>query len=388
MTEISTNNQDQYKPLSILDTIKGSQTQTGISNFEPGKLVSRFLGILKERDQKIVIHRFGLENNPIETLESIGKKYTLTRERVRQIEKDSLNLLRLKKFSELESALLLIFDTIVEHGNIIAEDFLIQSLLVNHAEKNEEQALRFLLALGDQFKHQKESGQYYESWAVVGFNPEILNASIQQFIADLENKQSVLSEDALIDLFKLSQTYEKYKNELTDKVIKSYLNLSKQTKINPFDEIGLKEWSEVKPRDVGDKASLVLKHHGKPEHYLVITEMINSHKFDNRIAYQETVHNELIKDNRFVLVGRGIYALSEWGYKKGVVADVIKDVIAEASHPLTRDEIVEEVMKKRQVKRNTILVGLSNKKNFLKNDKGKYILVGEPESKEQSNATI
>src|SRR5690606_25884944 len=122
------------------------------------------------------------------------------------------------------------------------------------------------------------------------------------------------------------------------------------------------------------KAYLVLKHHGKPEHYSAITKMINEHRFDSRTAYQETVHNELIKDDRFVLIGRGIYALTEWGYKKGVVADVIREVLSESNSPLSRDEIIAEVMKRRQVKRNTILVGLSNKKFFQKIGKDKYTL--------------
>ena len=125
---------------------------------------------------------------------------------------------------------------------------------------------------------------------------------------------------------------------------------------------------------MGDKAYLVLKHHGKPEHYSAITKMINENKFDERSAYQETVHNELIKDDRFVLVGRGIYALSEWGFKKGVVADVIREILKSAGKPLSRDEIINEVLKRRQVKRNTILVGLSNRKNFQKVGKDKYLL--------------
>jgi hypothetical protein len=183
-----------------------------------------------------------------------------------------------------------------------------------------------------------------------------------------------LSEASLVERFRDSGLHHANPSIFTEKVINGYLNLSKKIQINPFAEIGLKDWVDVKPRDVGDKASLVLKHHGKPEHYSVITDMINDHKFDDRIAYKETVHNELIKDNRFVLVGRGIYALASWGYKKGVVADVIKEVLAAAGHPLSREEIVASVMEKRQVKRNTILVGLSNKKYFQKTERNKYTL--------------
>ena len=108
---------------------------------------------------------------------------------------------------------------------------------------------------------------------------------------------------------------------------------------------------------------------------LTLTEMINKAKFDSRTAYKETVHNELIKDPRFILIGRGIYALSEWGYKPGVVADVIVEILKQSNQPLTKEKIIDEVMKKRLVKRNTILVGLSNKKLFKKVGKNAYALV-------------
>ena len=100
----------------------------------------------------------------------------------------------------------------------------------------------------------------------------------------------------------------------------------------------------------------------------------NKAKFDSRVAYKETVHNELIKDPRFILIGRGIYALSEWGYEPGVVADVITEVLKKSPQPLSRERIIDDVLKKRIVKKNTILVGLSNKKLFKKVGKNLYTL--------------
>ena len=91
-----------------------------------------------------------------------------------------------------------------------------------------------------------------------------------------------------------------------------------------------------------------------------------------RPALIQTVHNELIKDPRFVLVGRGIYALSEWGYYPGQVKDVILKVLKEKRRPLTKEEILEKVLSQRLVKENTILLNLSNKKYFLRNSQGKY----------------
>src|SRR3989338_5606987 len=369
-------NNDQSNS-NILDKIMGSQTQSNLSEFEPKELIANLLLMLKERDSTIVSKRFGLGGAEIETLEAIGKLHSLTRERVRQIEKDSINTLKKKKHSQLERALQLVFDTIIEHGGIISEDYLLQTVLINKSDRQENQAVKFLLNLGEQFRHLNESTEHYESWYLVGFDMKKLAAVDKKFEEILEQEKHAVTQDILFSRFRNTDYFKQHSMELNDKILKSYLNINKNIQINPFSEIGLKHWSEVNPRDVGDKAYLVLKHHKTPEHYSQITKMINDHKFDNRTAYQETVHNELIKDKRFVLVGRGIYALADWGYKKGVVADVIKEILKTMNRPLSREEIISEVMKKRQVKRNTILVGLSNKKNFMKVGNNKYALVEE-----------
>ncbi len=360
---------------NILDRIMGSKTQSSLNDFSVLDLVQELLLQLKDRDREILSSRFGLAGVEIETLETIGKKYNLTRERVRQIEKDSLNGLKKKNLPALEKALQLIFDTILEHGSIISEDFLIQTLGLSKNDSHDRQSIRLLLSLGDQFENLKENPKYYDSWFIAGFEIAKLDEVIAEFAKILEKQARVMSQDSLYEQFKRAPFFEQHQVELSDRTLKNYLNIAKSIQINPFQEIGLKHWNEIKPRDVGDKAYLVLKHHGKPEHYSVITKLINDHKFDERTAFQETVHNELIKDIRFVLIGRGIYALSEWGYKKGVVADVIKEVLKSAGRPLSRDEIIAEVMKRRQVKRNTILVGLSNRKHFTRMGKDKYMMV-------------
>ena len=88
----------------------------------------------------------------------------------------------------------------------------------------------------------------------------------------------------------------------------------------------------------------------------------------------QAIHNELIKDPRFVLIGRGIYALDSWGYKKGTVSDIIVEIMKKAKKPLTREEIVKEVLHARKVKETTILLNLQNKNLFIKVDKNSYTL--------------
>ena len=90
-------------------------------------------------------------------------------------------------------------------------------------------------------------------------------------------------------------------------------------------------------------------------------------------AHVATTHNELIKDARFVLVGRGLYALTEWGYTAGVVKDVLREILAKEG-PLTREEIIDKVRKERYVKDNTIVVNLQDANLFKRLANGAYTL--------------
>ncbi|MEK7176190.1 MAG: hypothetical protein AAB695_02330, partial [Patescibacteria group bacterium] len=125
----------------------------------------------------------------------------------------------------------------------------------------------------------------------------------------------------------------------------------------------------IRIKGVRDYAYLAVKRHGEPMHFSEVAQAIGT--LFSKKAHIATTHNELIKDPRFVLVGRGLYALSEWGYMSGVVKDVIRKII-EKEGPLTREKIVEKVLKERYVKENTILVNLQNSKYFKKDKDNHY----------------
>jgi RNA polymerase primary sigma factor len=56
--------------------------------------VKDMLGALTEREQKIIKRRFGLEDGKSHTLEEVGQEFSVTRERIRQIEAKALAKLR------------------------------------------------------------------------------------------------------------------------------------------------------------------------------------------------------------------------------------------------------------------------------------------------------
>lgn len=360
--------------MGILDAIINTKQTEHFNSFSPKQVVAEILNLLKERDRQIISNRYGLDGKPVKTLAAIGQEQGLTRERVRQIEKDLIkNLkktsLKLEKFTKTKDFLL---NLIIEHGRIVAEEnLMIQLGLQDEEEKNSVVFLLNLIEELDNFIHKN----FKKAWIAVLFKEELLHSFREHGTNIITNKKTPLESQEFLENFKQTEFYLNNKEHLTDKVILNFLELVVEIEKNVFGHWGMSFWKDVKPKDVGDKAYLVMKHHKKPEHYSVITQMINKKKFDNRVAYKETVHNELIKDTRFILIGRGIYGLAEWGYKPGVVSDVIKEVLQESGKPMSKEDIVNKVLEKRMVKKNTVLVGLSNRKMFKKVDKNLYYLV-------------
>ena len=154
-------------------------------------------------------------------------------------------------------------------------------------------------------------------------------------------------------------------------MVKRWLSVSHKIGKNPLGEWGRVESPHVRVKNTRDFAYLTLKRHGSPMHFSEVAGGIK--KLFGREAHPATTHNELIKDNRFVLVGRGLYALKEWGYAPGIVKDVIVGVLLREGGALDRSEIVERVKRERYVKDATIVVNLQSNM-FMRTPEGKYAL--------------
>ncbi|MEK7203699.1 MAG: sigma factor-like helix-turn-helix DNA-binding protein [Patescibacteria group bacterium] len=335
--------------------------------------ISEVLKFLNSRSQDIVSRRFGLKTGNIETLESIGKKYKITRERVRQIEEAALRELR-KNFEtfNLKDQVSKIKTILSSYGNTAREDFLFHEFSGTQGYNKVNAALAFLMTISNNFEYHPEDEAHFSTWTVKDpFYFERAKETAEKLIQNFKKQNSVISESELVPFFnKASQ------ENITDrKIILSYLNLSKLIGKNSFDQWGLTHWPEIRPKGIKDKAYLVLKMATKPIHFREIATLINGHRFDSKKANFQTVHNELIKDKRFVLVGRGLYALSEWGFEAGTVKDVLINLLKKHG-PMAREKIIAKTSEVRFVKPNTILLNLQDKKLFKKDEKGFYGLVG------------
>ncbi|KKU70407.1 MAG: RNA polymerase sigma factor [Candidatus Beckwithbacteria bacterium GW2011_GWC2_47_9] len=333
---------------------------------KPKQVVKRLLSALSERAEDVLTLRFGLgKASERMTLEAIGQKYGITRERVRQVENYALAQVRksdaYKKekpaFDELEAL-------IKSLGGIVAEDDVLNYVSKDRGTQNN---VNFLLVLGDPFIKEKEDDEFKHRWYV---DPELskkVHESLRKLYKNLADND-LISESDIINSFleHLKEVSEEYRDE---EILKRWLGISKVIAKNPLGEWGKATSSNVKARGIRDFAFLALRKHGSPIHFREVARSIE--KLFGRKAHVATTHNELIKDPRFVLVGRGLYALTEWGYVAGVVRDVIKYILNKFG-ALTKEEIMEKVLKERYVKENTVMVNLQNQKHFKKDKEGRY----------------
>lgn len=337
-------------------------------DFKPKNITKKLLTALPERARLVLSKRYGLDKSGERmTLEAIGDLYNITRERVRQIENAALiNIRKSHAFKGEKAAFDELKQFVHKLGGLITEHD-----LLNHFSKDAvvQNHVHFMLVLGDDFKREKEDDEFNHRWHIDPSLSKKIYDALRKLYKNLGD-DDLIPESEIIQLFldHLKDVNEEYRNE---EVAKRWLRVSKYIDKNSLGEWGKASSPNIHTKGIRDYAFLAMRKHGSPIHFRDIAKLIE--KLFNKKAHTATTHNELIKDKRFVLVGRGLYALSEWGYLSGVVKDVIKKIV-EKNGPLTKEEIIAKVTKERYVKENTIVVNLQNNKMFKKDKENKYHL--------------
>lgn len=326
--------------------------------------------IPSSRVREVVERRFGLRGRDGETLESIGRSFGVTRERIRQIEEDGLRqLARPNAAAVLAPVIAALEAHFAEHGHVFEEGKILQSVAAPRFAKH----VYFLLTVGKPFERRPEEDAWHDLW----FTKEEALKAAQSIMAktagELEETGKPLTASDLFRILK-ARARDVLGAAPSPEILESYLAISRTIKQNPYGEFGLLSWPAIRPRGVRDKAYAALARTGKPLHFREVATAISKSGWSSRRAHPQTVHNELIKDPRFVLVGRGLYALATWGYQPGTVADVISTVLKGARRSLSREEITRRVLAARFVKPSTVLLNLQNRDLFRKTGEG-YTLV-------------
>ncbi len=327
----------------------------------------------QEREREIITRRFGLFDRK-ETLEQIGELLGITRERVRQLEKAIL--IRLKIASEdgkipatQEVEKLLIRD-LSENGRVARVQDITERLTGGKASNDTKAHVVFIAEISPKLTTVSENDNYFQGVGIAEYGDEKKTKTrVDDIVKAIKKHGSPLTIETLFDQL---TGYE------TPSQVQALASLSKAL-AHLKDMWGLTKWPTVNPKNIRDKIYVILADNGKPMHFSAIAGKIKESEFKRKDVTTQAIHNELIKDKRFVLIGRGIYALDTWGYNKGTVSDIITEVLKKANEPLHRDEIVRRVLKSRQVKETTILLNLQSKPEFKRIAKATYSLA-EPKA--------
>ncbi len=332
--------------------------------FNYSKICSELLKDLPKRAKEIVWRRFGLGGDEKETLQEVGDSYDLTRERVRQIQDDAILKLKskVKEYGQIS-------EHFIDHfrfaGNFKREDILLKSL---GGEKFKNQVF-FLLTMKDPFFRFSENENFNSFWTIEPKSFNFVQKTISSFQNLLEKRKQPLILQNLSSQQIFGKSLEKKPiNTLSLEALRSFLEISKAVQQNQEGYFGLRDWPEINPKGIKDKAYLVFRKENKPLHFAKVAKIIGNS------CNLQSCHNELIKDSRFVLVGRGTYALKEWGFFPGVVKDVISEILRISKKPLLKKDILDKVLSQRLVKKSTVLLNLNDKKFFAKTNEGKYTL--------------
>lgn len=316
------------------------------------EIVNQIFSELQEREKDILSRRFALGGHDSQTLEEIGKLHSLTRERVRQIERASLE--KIKKLDSLDEKLAtvreVVEDILDEHGGVMERDFLLDvlsvltlqledgelenqkddyknyfdfilsNLLNNYIEKVDnsnrfatfyklkDRTISYLEDLADELKEKmlsiKKTVKFDEILEMIK-GLKTFNSNKDKIIKDKDDLD-------LTDIFKSKIFPEKGEIINEYKPLYSILQAVKDINRNKFGYWGHDSWSEIKPKRISDKIYLILKEENKPMHFNEITKKINEIGFDHKKANVGSVHNELILDDRYTLFDRGVYGLKEW----------------------------------------------------------------------------
>ena len=321
--------------------------------------------IEREREREIVSRRFGLFDRK-ETLEQIGELLGITRERVRQLEKSVVQRLKasakkdLPHIKDIETQLL---EKLLNSGNV-ARINQITGSFVKENDRLSQSRVAFLAHLCPKLIVIEDNDHFYHAIGIKSVHDEkAFRELVGKIIDAIKKIGQPVKIDGIADAINMKDTKHVAALASTSKHLATLNGIW-----------GLIKWPTVNPKNIRDKIYVILHVNGKPLHFNEIAKAIKGSEFKRKDVTTQAIHNELIKDSRFVLIGRGIYALKEWGYAKGTVADIITDVLKKADEPLHRDEIVKRVLKSRQVKETTILLNLQGKTQFKRVAKATYTL--------------
>ena len=369
-----------FTPTSSAATATATQQGSSLPqlSLDLQSLLSNLFLVLTDKEATVIKRRFALQGSQKQTLEKIGKHFNVTRERIRQIESIALGKLRRTvRTTRLDEVNDLAKMVLRAHGGVLNEDDLVTAVLqqIKGSSDVDGAVLRLSFSIDSEMHAGKRSHTFVPFWRLDSLAMDDINLIVNNIVKILKKRKSCMQTDEVISAI---QAMNLFGDRIPgQELIMSCLGIDERLREIP-EGWGLTDWRFVRPRSIRDKVEIILKKTGEPLHFMEIANMIREAHFDHKNVTVQAVHNELIRYPEFVLVGRGLYALKEWGYEPGTVADVIEKILIDKG-PLSKKEIIAEVAKQRTVKVGTISLNLQKMPYFKR--VGRAVYTFEPSAK-------
>lgn len=334
---------------------------TVLKNVNIVKSFEEILVSLSEKEKSVIERRIWLKWEK-QTLQNIWESFSpmITRERVRQIEDSGIKKIwRIIKDWNLLKIQQTWLNFVKINGWLASCESLVNHIIKElDLDKNINKAVLETIVQADiEILKSKQ-----KLWCKIYFHlPFITKPTIdsihREAIRILKRKKDVVWKE---ELFQIISENLKDIRSLSNPLINAVLELFDDIVFWENNLVGLSQWKILNPKTLKDKAIYILKREWTPMHFVDISNRIIEHL--EEVVKVNTIHNELIRNDDFVLIWRWIYALKEWWFKPWTVLDVITSVLEKAWEPLSTNQIIEEVLKIRNVKDTTIYMNLQNRK--------------------------
>lgn len=300
-----------------------SQDEQVIESYSNATIIQdleNVLGRITPKQSYVLVRRQGILGNPNMTLEAIGRTLNVTRERVRQIEKQCLR--RLNHHSNRSKLVAALVKYMYQNrGNLIIE---------NERIENEIKFIARSLGIPiSRFPH--------TSLPIIGLESEEISIPRNSLEVDIvpENMQKIISSESDIPF-----TYHDLRV-----VAETYTN------------------QHIKPVTKLMKVYQVLKEIGKPAHFSEVTRTYNE-VYSDDISSERSIHGVLSRGQEgIVWIGiKGTYALAEWGFERPsstlfeTVANIVLKKYEETKKPVPFNFIQAEMGKYRKLVNYTSIV--------------------------------
>lgn len=339
---------------------------------------------IRVRGKEIICRRFGLWNGKRETLSEIGKHFSITRERVRQIEVMSLRKIRS----------LFCYDKCL--GLFLKQFFnnkLLPFLEKNYNIANHSELLQIIYDLDNENIGFDLANEFLTSVLgepifrrfVIDIDEEVVGLSendrefylklINLTSAYLKEKKIPQSIDDLVQYFEKNQLIKNV--NLEKDRIKRFITVSSIAK-DSTGKFGLKKWRYFNSKSIHGMAERALIEINKSAHFTQIALLMNelfpeygpfdSHNVHARIGSRKDI---------FVWVAPGVFGLKRWGLERPpYVKDYLIKLLKKTNKPMHVNELTERVLEKCNCSKSSVFLTLCmNEDAFIKYPEKFYGLI-------------